>query len=32
MVLLRWDDRAKVHGVEVRDLSTYRKVVLDHLL
>ena len=32
MVLRRWDDRAKVHGVEVPDLDAYRKVILDHLL
>ena len=32
MVLRRWDDRAKVHGVEVPDLDAYRQVVLDHLL
>ena len=32
MALRRWDDRAKVHGVEVPDLDDYRRVVLDHLL
>ena len=32
MALRRWDDRAKVHGVEVPDLDAYRQVVLDHLL
>ena len=32
MALQRWDDRAKVHGVEVPDLDAYRQVVLDHLL
>ena len=32
MTLRRWDDRAKVHGVEVPDLDAYRQVVLDHLL
>tara|TARA_B100002052_G_scaffold203298_1_gene185599 strand:+ start:712 stop:843 length:132 start_codon:yes stop_codon:yes gene_type:complete len=30
--LRRWDDLAKVHGVELPDLDTYRQVVLDHLL
>ena len=32
MALRRWDDLAKVHGVELPDLDTYRQVVLDHLL
>jgi predicted HD phosphohydrolase len=32
MALRRWDDRAKVHGVEVPDLDAYRQVVLDHLV
>ena len=32
MALLRWDDRAKVHGVEVPDLDAYGQVVLDHLM
>ena len=32
MALRRWDDRAKVHGVEVPDLDAYGQVVLDHLL
>ena len=32
MALRRWDDRAKVHGVEVPDLDAYRQVVLNHLL
>ena len=32
MALRRWDDRAKVHGVEVPGLDAYRQVVLDHLL
>ena len=32
IALRRWDDRAKVHGVEVPDLDAYRQVVLDHLL
>ena len=32
MALRRWDDRAKVHGVDVPDLDAYGQVVLDHLL
>ena len=32
MALRRWDDRAKVHGVEVPNLDTYGQVVLDHLV
>ena len=32
MALRRWDDRAKVHGVEVPNLDAYGQVVLDHLL
>ena len=32
MALRRWDDRAKVHGVEVPDLDAYRQVVLEHLM
>ena len=32
MALRRWDDRAKVHGVEVPELDAYKQVVLDHLL
>ena len=32
MALRRWDDRTKVHGIEVLDLDAYRQVVLDHLL
>jgi len=33
MVLRRWADRTKVHGVEVPELDDYRQVVvLDHLL
>ena len=32
MTLRRWDDRTKVHGVEVPDLDAYGQVVLDHLL
>ena len=32
MALRRWEDRAKVHGVEVPALETYRQVVSDHLL
>ena len=32
MALRRWNDRAKVHGVEVTDLDAYSQVVLDHLL
>ena len=32
MALRRWNDRAKVHGIEVPDLNAYRQVVLDHLL
>ena len=32
MVLRRWDDRAKVHGVEVPDLDAYGQAVLDHLV
>ena len=32
MALRRWDDRAKVHGVEVPNLDAYRQVVLDQLL
>ena len=32
MALRRWDDRAKVHGVEVPELDAYRQVVLNHLL
>ena len=32
MALRRWDDRAKVDGVEVPDLDAYRQVVLDHLV
>ena len=31
MALRRWDDRAKVHGVEVPDLPAHRQVVLDQL-
>ena len=32
MALRRWDDRAKVHGVEVPELETYANVVLNQLL
>ena len=32
MALRRWDDRAKVHGVEVPGLDAYRQVVLKHLV
>ena len=32
MALRRWDDGAKVHGVEVPDLDAYRQEVLDHLM
>ena len=32
MALRCWDDRAKVHGVDVPDLDAYGQVVLDHLL
>ena len=32
MALRRWDDRAKVHGVDVPVLDAYRQVVLNHLL
>ena len=32
MALRRWDDRAKVHGVEVPNLDAYGQVVLDHLV
>ena len=32
MTLRRWDDRAKVHGIEVHNLEAYSQVVLEHLL
>ena len=32
LALRSWDDRAKVHGVEVPDQDACRQVVLDHLV
>ena len=32
MALRRWDDRAKVHGVDVPDLNAYGQLILDHLV
>ena len=32
MELRRWDDRAKVHGVDVPVLDAYGQVVLNHLV